>query len=177
MIEPFVEKQTREGVISYGLSSYGYDARVSREFKIFTNVDSAIVDPKAFSPASFVDRELVPFPKSDCSTSATEYPRAAASTAMPTPVAPPPMMAISNGVVRDVIFVSDSLRSIGTHLSCIVFIRVSNNDVEVTRFPPRPVLRERAGVRAFPADQLISFAGTPELARGFEREPTPTPAP
>ena len=58
MIEPFVEKQTREGVISYGLSSYGYDARVSREFKIFTNVDSAIVDPKAFSPASFVDREL-----------------------------------------------------------------------------------------------------------------------
>ncbi len=58
MIEPFVEKQTREGVISYGLSSYGYDARVSREFKIFTNVDSAIVDPKAFSPASFVDRQL-----------------------------------------------------------------------------------------------------------------------
>ena len=58
MIEPFVEKQTREGVISYGLSSYGYDARVSREFKIFTNVDSAIVDPKAFSPASFVDRHL-----------------------------------------------------------------------------------------------------------------------
>jgi dCTP deaminase len=48
MIEPFVEKQTRQGVISYGLSSYGYDARVSREFKIFTNVDSAIVDPKAF---------------------------------------------------------------------------------------------------------------------------------
>ena len=58
MIEPFVERQTREGVISYGLSSYGYDARVGREFKIFTNVDSAIVDPKAFSPASFVDREL-----------------------------------------------------------------------------------------------------------------------
>ena len=58
MIVPFSEKQVREGVISYGLSSYGYDARVSREFKIFTNVDSAIVDPKAFSPASFVDREL-----------------------------------------------------------------------------------------------------------------------
>src|SRR6204780_5200291 len=57
MIEPFVEKQTREGVISYGLSSYGYDARVGREFKIFTNVDSAVVDPKAFSPRSFVDRE------------------------------------------------------------------------------------------------------------------------
>lgn len=58
MIDPFVERQTRQGVISFGLSSYGYDARVSREFKIFTNVDNAIVDPKDFSPSSFVDREL-----------------------------------------------------------------------------------------------------------------------
>ena len=57
MIDPFVENLTREGVISYGLSSYGYDARVSREFKIFTNVDSATVDPKNFSAQSFVDRE------------------------------------------------------------------------------------------------------------------------
>ena len=57
MIEPFTEKLQREGVISYGLSSYGYDARVSREFKIFTNVDSAVVDPKDFSHQSFVDRE------------------------------------------------------------------------------------------------------------------------
>jgi dCTP deaminase len=57
MIEPFVERQKREGVISYGLSSYGYDARVGREFKIFTNVNSAVVDPKAFSDKSFVDRE------------------------------------------------------------------------------------------------------------------------
>lgn len=56
MIEPFVETQKRKGTISYGLSSYGYDARVSDEFKIFTNVDSAIVDPKNFSPKSFVDR-------------------------------------------------------------------------------------------------------------------------
>jgi dCTP deaminase len=56
MIEPFVETQKREGVISYGLSSYGYDARVADEFRIFTNVDSAIVDPKAFSEASFVTR-------------------------------------------------------------------------------------------------------------------------
>jgi dCTP deaminase len=56
MIEPFVETQRREGVISYGLSSYGYDARVADEFKIFTNVDSAIVDPKAFDVQSFVDR-------------------------------------------------------------------------------------------------------------------------
>ena len=46
MIEPFVESQRRDGVISYGLSSYGYDARVSDDFKIFTNVDSAVVDPK-----------------------------------------------------------------------------------------------------------------------------------
>jgi len=57
MIEPFVESQKREGVISFGLSSYGYDARVADEFKIFTNVDSAVVDPKHFSTASFVDRK------------------------------------------------------------------------------------------------------------------------
>ena len=57
MIEPFVDEQTREGVISYGLSSYGYDARVSREFKIFTNVHSVTVDPKNFNEESFVDRE------------------------------------------------------------------------------------------------------------------------
>ncbi|MBA4118298.1 MAG: dCTP deaminase [Candidatus Puniceispirillum sp.] len=57
MIEPFVESQTGAGVISYGLSSYGYDARVSREFKIFTNVDNALVDPKNFSGHSFVERE------------------------------------------------------------------------------------------------------------------------
>jgi dCTP deaminase len=83
MIEPFVDNQVRaadagevlavvncslplkapilapkpEGVISYGVSSYGYDARVADEFKIFTNVDSAIVDPKAFSANSFVDRK------------------------------------------------------------------------------------------------------------------------
>ncbi len=56
MIEPFVEAQKAAGVISYGLSSYGYDARVADEFKVFTNVDSAIVDPKAFAPESFVDR-------------------------------------------------------------------------------------------------------------------------
>src|SRR5579859_5086742 len=54
MIEPFSEKQVREGVISYGLSSYGYDLRVSDEFKIFTNVNSAIIDPKAFDERSFV---------------------------------------------------------------------------------------------------------------------------
>ena len=56
MIEPFTEAQKREGVISYGLSSYGYDARVGEDFKIFTNVDSAVVDPKNFNPDSFVDR-------------------------------------------------------------------------------------------------------------------------
>ena len=58
MIDPFVETQKREGVISYGLSSYGYDARVSDSFKVFTNVDSAIVDPKSFNPDSFVDRRV-----------------------------------------------------------------------------------------------------------------------
>lgn len=58
MIEPFVERQQREGVISYGLSSYGYDARVSDEFKIFHNIDGAVVDPKDFSPKAFVDRKV-----------------------------------------------------------------------------------------------------------------------
>jgi dCTP deaminase len=55
MIEPFTEKQVREGVISYGLSSYGYDARIAGEFKIFTNINHTIVDPKEFDPRSFVD--------------------------------------------------------------------------------------------------------------------------
>lgn len=57
MIEPFVETQRREGTISFGLSSYGYDARVADEFKIFTNVDNAIVDPKQFSETGFVSRK------------------------------------------------------------------------------------------------------------------------
>ena len=57
MIEPFVDNQVREGVISYGLSSYGYDIRVTNQFKIFTNVHSAVVDPKHFNSDSFVDYE------------------------------------------------------------------------------------------------------------------------
>jgi dCTP deaminase len=55
MIEPFVENQVRDDVISYGVSSYGYDIRVTDEFKIFTNVNNAVVDPKHFDPNSFVD--------------------------------------------------------------------------------------------------------------------------
>ena len=55
MIEPFENGQVRDGVISYGLSSYGYDIRVADEFKIFTNVYSAVVDPKTFDPRSMVD--------------------------------------------------------------------------------------------------------------------------
>jgi dCTP deaminase len=55
MIEPFEDHQVRNGVISYGLSSYGYDIRVADEFKIFTNVFSAVVDPKHFDPKSMVD--------------------------------------------------------------------------------------------------------------------------
>ena len=55
MIDPFEERQVRAGVISYGVSSYGYDIRVADEFKIFTNVNTAIVDPKSFDPRSLVD--------------------------------------------------------------------------------------------------------------------------
>ena len=55
MIEPFADSQVRQGVISYGVSSYGYDIRVADEYKIFTNVYSAVVDPKNFDPHSMVD--------------------------------------------------------------------------------------------------------------------------
>jgi len=76
MIQPFEEKQKRDGVISYGLSSYGYDARSADEFKIFTNVDNAVVDPKDFSSNSFVDRKtpvcVIP-PNSFALTRTVEY--------------------------------------------------------------------------------------------------------
>ena len=57
MIEPYEDRQVRKGVISYGVSSYGYDMRVAREFRIFTNVLNSIVDPKQFDPKSFVEWE------------------------------------------------------------------------------------------------------------------------
>ena len=55
MIEPFVESQVSDGVISFGLSSYGYDIRVADEFKIFTNMNTTVIDPKSFDPRTFVD--------------------------------------------------------------------------------------------------------------------------
>jgi dCTP deaminase len=55
MIEPFVDTQVSAGVVSYGLSSYGYDIRVADEFKVFTNINNTVIDPKAFDPRSFVD--------------------------------------------------------------------------------------------------------------------------
>jgi len=55
MIEPFEDRQVRAGVVSYGLSSYGYDTRVADAFKVFTNVYNTVVDPKKFDPQSFVD--------------------------------------------------------------------------------------------------------------------------
>jgi len=58
MISPFEDKQVGGGKISYGLSSFGYDARVSEEFKIFTNVNSEIVDPKNFKPTNFVTKNV-----------------------------------------------------------------------------------------------------------------------
>src|SRR3989337_1074267 len=76
MIEPFVEAQRREGCISYGLSSYGYDARVADEFKIFTNVDSATVDPKYFPANIFGDRQTIcclPPPNSFALARTVEY--------------------------------------------------------------------------------------------------------
>ena len=76
MIKPFVPKQNRKGKISFGLSSYGYDARVSNEFKIFTDVDSALVDPKNFKNNSFVSRtsnECIIPPNSFVLASTVEY--------------------------------------------------------------------------------------------------------
>ena len=76
MIKPFVEKQQANNTISYGLSSFGYDARVSNEFRIFTDVDSAIVDPKNFTINSFVLRtgkECIIPPNSFALASTIEY--------------------------------------------------------------------------------------------------------
>ena len=76
MISPFVEKQFRGNSISYGVSSYGYDARVADEFKIFTNVNTEIVDPKNFKSTSFVSRKgsecIIP-PNSFVLASTVEY--------------------------------------------------------------------------------------------------------
>src|SRR5436190_24219158 len=55
MIEPFEDRQVRQGVVSYGLSSYGYDIRVADEFKVLTNISSTVVDPRNFDERSFVD--------------------------------------------------------------------------------------------------------------------------
>ena len=76
MISPFEEKQIGEGKISYGLSSFGYDARVSNEFKIFTNVNSEIVDTKNFKPSNFVTKnvsECIIPPNSFVLASTVEY--------------------------------------------------------------------------------------------------------
>jgi len=76
MIKPFVDEQKSDNNISYGLSSYGYDARVSNEFKIFTDVDSVIVDPKNFKKNSFVSRtgkECIIPPNSFVLASTVEY--------------------------------------------------------------------------------------------------------
>jgi len=76
MIEPFVDDQVRSGVISYGVSSYGYDVRVGDEFKVFTNVFNTVVDPKNFDPRSFVDMKadvcIIP-PNSFALASTIEY--------------------------------------------------------------------------------------------------------
>lgn len=75
-IEPFATQQSRPGVISYGVTSYGYDVRVGRKFKVFTNAHCAIVDPKNFDPKSFVDIEadscLIP-PNSFALAETVEY--------------------------------------------------------------------------------------------------------
>ena len=76
MIRPFHQKQVRKGCISYGLSSYGYDIRVSDEFKVFTNVHGALVDPKEFNAKSFVNikaKECIVPPNSFALAHSVEY--------------------------------------------------------------------------------------------------------
>ena len=76
MISPFEDKQLRNNKISYGLSSFGYDARVSNEFKIFTNVNSEIVDPKNFKQSNFISKsgdECIIPPNSFVLASTIEY--------------------------------------------------------------------------------------------------------
>jgi len=76
MIEPFTDTQVRAGVISYGLSSYGYDVRIADEFKIFTNINHTVVDPKDFDPRSFVDvvaKECIIPPNSFALARSVEY--------------------------------------------------------------------------------------------------------
>ena len=76
MISPFVENQVRKNKISYGLSSYGYDARVSNEFKVFTNLNSEVVDPKNFKQSNFISKKgsecIIP-PNSFVLASTVEY--------------------------------------------------------------------------------------------------------
>ena len=76
MISPFEDKQVRGNSISYGISSYGYDARVADEFKIFTNVNTEVVDPKNFKPTSFITKKssecIIP-PNSFVLASTVEY--------------------------------------------------------------------------------------------------------
>jgi len=76
MISPFEDKQVKKNKISYGLSSFGYDARVSSEFKIFTNLNSEIIDPKNFKPSNFITKnnsECIIPPNSFVLASTVEY--------------------------------------------------------------------------------------------------------
>lgn len=76
MISPFEESQVREGTISFGVSSYGYDMRVSDEYKIFTNVNSTVVDPKKFNSSNFVEvkaNEILVPPNSFALARSVEY--------------------------------------------------------------------------------------------------------
>jgi len=99
MIEPFVDDQVRQGVISYGVSSYGYDVRVGDEFKVFTNVYNTVVDPKSFDPKSFVDIKadvcIIP-PNSFALASTIEYYSAYRATCSRCVSASPPTRAAAS---------------------------------------------------------------------------------
>ncbi|MEK9134871.1 MAG: dCTP deaminase [Patescibacteria group bacterium] len=76
MITPFTSSQKRKGVISYGVSSYGYDFRITDEFKIFNNINNALVDPKNFDPRAFINfkgKECIIPPNSFALARSLEY--------------------------------------------------------------------------------------------------------
>ncbi len=171
MIEPFTEKQVREGVVSYGLSSYGYDIRIADEFKIFTNINSTIVDPKNFDSRSFVDFKgdvcIIP-PNSFALARTVEYfriPRNVITVCVGKCVAGDTLVldAGSGRLAPITAFLDRSGAAASLDRS-----RVAGADVsEGTRQGALPVyeLRTRTGrtLRATPNHPLLTFGGWREL--------------
>jgi deoxycytidine triphosphate deaminase len=167
MIEPFSDEQVREGVISYGVSSYGYDVRIADEFKIFTNINSTIVDPKRFDPRSFVDFKgdvcIIP-PNSFALARTVEYfriPRSVITVCVGKCVAADTrVLEASTGLLRTIASVVEG----GGTVAALHGQRVGRGPVsEGATLGAMPVLsaRSRTGrlLRATPNHPLLTFSG------------------